>query len=122
MTVQVVTLAVLWWLQTRYGLNEHAAGNRVAYLEEEREATGKPLYLLTSNSTASAAEEFTGNFAGYRLGEVIGETTAGAGFAADLVPIRGDFVLSISIGRVVLAGTVTDQAEATALMQRLVAE
>ena len=70
--------------------------------------TGKPLYLLTSNSTASAAEEFTGNFAGYRLGEVIGETTAGAGFAADLVPIRGDFVLSISIGRVVLASTGRD--------------
>ena len=27
-------------LQTRYGLNEHAAGNLVAYLDEEREATG----------------------------------------------------------------------------------
>ena len=69
---------------------------------------GKPLYLLTSNTTASAAEEFAGNFAGYRLGEVIGETTAGAGHAADLVPIDGRFVLSLSIGRVVLASTGRD--------------
>ena len=69
---------------------------------------GKPLYLLTSNSTASAAEEFAGNFAGYRLGEVIGENTAGAGHAADLVPVDGRFVLSLSIGRVVLASTGRD--------------
>jgi peptidase S41-like protein len=68
----------------------------------------KPLYVLISGSTASAAEEFTGSFAGYRLGELVGENTAGAGFAADLVPIDGRFVLSISIGRVVLASTGRD--------------
>ena len=41
---------------------------------------GKPLYVLTSGGTASAAEEFIGHVAGYKLGELIGENTAGAGF------------------------------------------
>lgn len=84
--------------------------SRVATLPEvpAGRILGKPLYVLTSNSTASAAEEFAGNFAGYRLGEVVGETTAGAGYAAALVPIDGGFVLSLSIGRVVLASTGRD--------------
>jgi C-terminal processing protease CtpA/Prc len=60
---------------------------------------GKPLYVLTSGSSASAAEEFAGHVAGYKLGELVGETTAGAGFRNDLVPIAGQFVLSVSVGR-----------------------
>ena len=42
---------------------------------------GKPLYVLTGGSSASAAEEFIGHVAGFKLGELVGETTAGAGFA-----------------------------------------
>lgn len=69
---------------------------------------GKPLYVLTSPDTASAAEEFTGHVAGYRLGELVGSPTAGAGFRNDLVPIPGGFVLSVSVGRAVLASTGRD--------------
>ena len=69
---------------------------------------GKPLYVLTSNGTASAAEEFTGHVGGYRIGELVGETTAGAGFRNELVPIAGQFVLSVSVGRAVLASTGRD--------------
>lgn len=69
---------------------------------------GKPLYVLISGGTASAAEEFTGHVGGYRLGELIGENTAGAGFRNDLVPIQGRFVLSVSVGRAVLASTGRD--------------
>ena len=69
---------------------------------------GKPLYVLTSGSTASAAEEFAGSVAANRIGEVVGQRTAGAGFANDLVPIDGRFVLSVSTGRVVLAPTGRD--------------
>ncbi|HVQ10046.1 MAG TPA: S41 family peptidase [Allosphingosinicella sp.] len=69
---------------------------------------GKPLYVLTSGGTASAAEEFTGHVGGYRIGELVGETTAGAGFRNDLVPIPGGFVLSVSVGRAVLASTGRD--------------
>jgi hypothetical protein len=69
---------------------------------------GKPLYVLISGGTASAAEEFTGHVAGYHLGELIGENTAGAGVRNDLVPIQGRFVLSVSVGRAVLASTGRD--------------
>ena len=69
---------------------------------------GKPLYVLTSGGTASAAEEFTGHVGGYRIGELVGETTAGAGFRNELVPIAGGFVLSVSVGRAVLASTGRD--------------
>ena len=48
---------------------------------------GKPLYVLTSGGTASAAEEFTGHVAGYKLGELIGENTAGAGFRNEFYPL-----------------------------------
>ncbi|MBX3562318.1 MAG: S41 family peptidase [Sphingomonas sp.] len=66
---------------------------------------GKPLYVLTSRGSASAAEEFTGHVAGFRLGETVGATTAGAAFRNELVPVAGGYVLSVSVGRPVLAAT-----------------
>ena len=69
---------------------------------------GKPLYVLISGGTASAAEEFTGHVNGYHLGELIGENTAGAGFRNDIVPVQGRFLLSVSVGRAVLAATGRD--------------
>lgn len=69
---------------------------------------GRPLYVLTSAATGSAAEEFAGHVAGYRFGELVGQNTSGAGFRNDLVPISGRFVLSVSIGRAVLASTGRD--------------
>lgn len=67
--------------------------------------TNRPLYVLVSNTSASAAEEFVGHVIGYRLGEVVGETTAGAAFNNEIVRIHGGFVLSVSVGRPVLAST-----------------
>jgi hypothetical protein len=69
---------------------------------------GKPLYVLISGGTASAAEEFTGHVSGYHLGELVGENTAGAGFRNDIVPVQGRFLLSVSVGRAVLASTGRD--------------
>jgi len=69
---------------------------------------GKPLYVLTSNGTASAAEGFTGAIAGYRLGEIVGQNTAGAGYRNDLFPLGDGFFASISIGRAVLVSTGKD--------------
>ena len=69
---------------------------------------GKPLYVLISGGTASAAEEFAGHVGGYHLGELVGANTAGAGFRNDLVPVAGEFVLSVSVGRAVLASTGRD--------------
>ena len=96
--------------QQLYTFYEGGKANRVFTLPEvpAGRMLGKPLYVLTSPATASAAEELAGNVAGYRLGEVVGETTAGAGFMNDLVPIDGRFVLSVSTARVVLASTGRD--------------
>ena len=69
---------------------------------------GKPLYVLTSGNTASAAEEFTGHVAGFGIGEVIGDTTAGAGFRNEYFALPGGYVISVSVGRAVLAATGKD--------------
>lgn len=69
---------------------------------------GKPLYVLTSGMSASAAEEFIGHVAGFKIGEVIGETSAGAGFRNTFFPVPGGFVISVSVGRAVLASTGKD--------------
>jgi hypothetical protein len=91
----------------------HMAGNQtdrtatLANLPAGR-MVGKPLYVLTSGRSASAAEEFTGHVAGYKLGELIGETTAGAGFRNQFFPLPGGYLISISVGRAVLASTGKD--------------
>jgi hypothetical protein len=66
---------------------------------------GKPLYVLTSGHSASAAEEFIGHVVGFKLGEVVGEKSAGAAFRNDLYDGGHGFVLSVSVGRPVLAST-----------------
>ena len=66
---------------------------------------GKPLYVLTSGGTASAAEEFTGHVAGYKLGELIGENTAGAGFRNKFFGLPDGMLISISVGQAILAST-----------------
>jgi hypothetical protein len=70
--------------------------------------TGKPLYVLTSGGSASAAEEFAGHVGGFKLGELVGDTTAGAGFRNAFFPVQGGFVSSVSVGRAVLASTGKD--------------
>jgi hypothetical protein len=69
---------------------------------------GKPLYVLTSGESASAAEEFVGHVAGYRLGEVVGSATAGAAYMNGMYAIEGGFELSVSEARPVLASTGKD--------------
>lgn len=64
---------------------------------------GKPVYVLTSGHSASAAEEFASHVDRFGFGKLVGETTAGAGFRNELYPVAGVFVLSISNGRPELA-------------------
>jgi hypothetical protein len=69
---------------------------------------GKPLYVLTGGRSASAAEEFIGHVGGYKVGELVGEKTAGAGYRNEFFPVAGGYVLSVSVGRAVLASTGKD--------------
>lgn len=66
---------------------------------------GKPLYVLTGPGAASAAEEFAGHVQGFKLGELIGKTTAGAGFRNAYFALPDGFFVSISIGQAILAST-----------------
>ncbi len=59
---------------------------------------GKPLYVLTSGGTASAGEEFVYHVQQFKLGVLIGETTAGGANNNSLYPIAPGFVLSVSTG------------------------
>lgn len=69
---------------------------------------GKPLYVLTGGRSASAAEEFIGHVNGFKLGEIVGENTAGAGYRNEFFPVAGGYVISVSVGRAVLASTGKD--------------
>jgi len=69
---------------------------------------GKPLYVLTGGRSASAAEEFIGHVNGFKLGDLVGETTAGAGYRNEFYPVVGGYVISVSVGRAVLASTGKD--------------
>ena len=69
---------------------------------------GKPLYVLTSGRSASAAEEFAGHVGGFKLGELVGDTTAGGGYRNTFYPVAGGYVFSVSVGRAVLASTGKD--------------
>ncbi len=60
---------------------------------------GKPLYVLTDGGTGSAAEEFAYHIQQFKLGVLIGQTTAGAANNDALFPAGDGFVVSISVGR-----------------------
>ena len=63
----------------------------------------KPLYVLIDGSTGSAAEEFAYHVRQFRLGELVGATTAGAANNNERMPIAPCFILSVSYGRPVHA-------------------
>jgi hypothetical protein len=57
------------------------------------------LYVLTSGTTASACEAFPYGLQQYGRARVVGEPSAGAGYANSLELIGGGFTLSVSVGR-----------------------
>lgn len=70
--------------------------------------TGKPLYILISSTTASAAEAVAGSVAGYKVGELVGENTAGGGYSNQNLPVAERFMMSVSVARVELGATGRD--------------
>jgi hypothetical protein len=62
--------------------------------------TDVPLYILTSQGTGSAAEEFTFVLRNHKRATTVGTRTAGAGHMVTSVPVGNGFAVSLSITRV----------------------
>lgn len=60
---------------------------------------GKPLYVLVDGGVASAAEDFSYAVQQFKLGDLVGATTAGAANNNKLVQIAPGFTLSVSYGK-----------------------
>lgn len=60
---------------------------------------GKPLYVLVDQGSASAAESFAYDVQQFKLGQLVGATTAGAANNNAFMPIAPGFMLSVSMGR-----------------------
>jgi hypothetical protein len=58
----------------------------------------KPVYILTSSTTRSAAEALAFDLQQKGRAKLFGAVTAGAGYMSDYRFLPGDFVLSLSIG------------------------
>lgn len=66
---------------------------------------GKPLYVLTSPRSFSAAEEFAMHVSAFGFGTLVGTATGGGGFRNELFALPGGYVISVSVGRPVHALT-----------------
>lgn len=86
------------------------AGNNQSVRQSMAEVPGPrrtdvPLYVLTSQGTGSAAEEFTFVLKNLKRATVVGDRTAGAGHMVNVVPLGNGFAAGISITRVLDART-----------------
>lgn len=81
------------------GANGKGNATRVLDTLPAPRLVGKPLYVLTSGDTGSAAEEFAYHVQQFKLGTLVGDTTAGAANNDSLYPVGAGFVLSVSTGR-----------------------
>jgi len=58
-----------------------------------------PLYVLIDEASASAAESFAYDVQQFKLGQLVGSSTAGAANNNEFTPIAPGFMLSLSVGR-----------------------
>jgi peptidase S41-like protein len=60
---------------------------------------GRPVYVLTSSTTVSAAEEFAYNLQASKRARVVGERTAGGAHLTRPVPLSGGLILLLPFAR-----------------------
>lgn len=81
------------------GLSGQTTVNRVLNDLPAPRFAGKPFFVLIDGSAASAAEEFAYHIQQFKLGTLVGRTTAGAANNNQLYAVPPFFVASISVGR-----------------------
>ncbi len=81
------------------GANGAAKPTRVLTRLAAPRMVGKPLYVLISGSTGSAAEEFAYHVEQFHLGTLVGHATAGAANNDTLYPVGDGFIVSVSTDR-----------------------
>jgi len=91
-----VHLNDLYWRPT----NETHQWWTSAYVPGKR-LTGKDVYILTSNRTFSAAEEFTYNLKSLKRATIIGETTGGGAHPGGPRRINDHFFVNVPSGRAI---------------------
>lgn len=62
---------------------------------------GKPVYVLTSEHTFSAAEEFSYDMQTQKRATIVGQTTGGGAHPGDVVAVGGGFVAFVPNGRAI---------------------
>jgi C-terminal processing protease CtpA/Prc len=72
-----------------------------SYVPGRRFGASKPVYVLTSSYTFSAAEEFTYNLKNLRRATIVGETTGGGAHPGDMVPLGAGFAMFVPTGRAI---------------------
>jgi hypothetical protein len=83
----------------RDGLTGETLVNRVRNDLPSPRMAGRPLWVLIDGGTASAAEEFAYHVQQFKLGVLVGRTTAGAANNNERFPVAPGFVASVSVGR-----------------------
>ena len=72
-----------------------------ATVDGRRYGQSKPVYVLTSNRTFSAAEEFTYNLKNLKRAVIVGETTGGGAHPGGVRPITDHFGIWLPTGRAI---------------------
>lgn len=71
------------------------------YVPGTRFGSKKPVYVLTSKRTFSAAEEFTYNLKNLKRATIVGETTGGGAHPGDMARLSDHFVMFLPSGRAI---------------------
>jgi hypothetical protein len=72
-----------------------------ADVQGRRYGKDKPVYVLTSNRTFSAAEEFTYNLKNLKRATIVGETTGGGAHPGGVRPLTAHFGIWLPTGRAI---------------------
>jgi CubicO group peptidase (beta-lactamase class C family) len=103
---EMVALLSSYFFDKRTHLNDiyERPGNRTRefwteQLSPEKSYGSRPVFVLTSNRTFSAAEEFSYNLQSLKRATIVGETTGGGAHPVQIRPLGQRFLISVPFAR-----------------------